>query len=74
METEHPLKVWRKANNRMTLAELAKELGVSAPHLSEIENGNNEPSLELAIAIGERTGIPVQNLSNRRRAGSAEAV
>ena len=39
----------RKA--KLTLKEAAGELGVSAGHLSEIENGKKSPSLELAVKI-----------------------
>jgi transcriptional regulator with XRE-family HTH domain len=66
MDTAHPIKEWRKANGK-TLAELAGDVGVSPSHLSEIENGNNEPSLELAVKLSTRTGIEISSFAGRRR-------
>lgn len=58
-EKTHPLYRWRKAEG-LTLQALAAELKVSQPHLSEIENWNNEPSLELAARLHSRTGIDMR--------------
>lgn len=58
-EKTHPLYRWRKAEG-LTLQALASELLVSQPHLSEIENWNNEPSLELAARLHARTGIDMK--------------
>lgn len=52
----HPLRTWRKANGK-TLSELAPDVGVTVSHLSEIENWNNEPSLDLAARLHRETGI-----------------
>jgi transcriptional regulator with XRE-family HTH domain len=36
---------------------LAKELGITAKHLSDILNSRRHPSLEMAIKLEEHTGI-----------------
>ena len=57
----HPLRRWRLDQTpKKTLAQLASVIGVSPSHLSEIENGNNEPSLELAVRLSRETGIQVE--------------
>lgn len=55
---DHPLRAWRN-EQRKTLARLSGEVGCSASHLSEIENGNNEPSLALAAKLSKATEIPI---------------
>jgi len=60
MSKEHPLRDWRKRQEpRRTLAELADAVGVTASHISEIENWNNEPSLDLASRLHRATGIDI---------------
>lgn len=59
----HPLYVWRKANGNMPLHEIAKQVGCTQPHLSEIENGNNNPSLGLAMKLSQFTGIDVKEFA-----------
>lgn len=57
-KSTHPLRDWRdKQTPRKTLAALAVDAKVSASHLSEIENWNNEPSLDLAARLHTLTGI-----------------
>ena len=61
-EKTHPLFYWRRQNGNKTLQELAVELGdVTQSHLSEIENWNNEPSLEFAARLHAHTGIPMKD-------------
>lgn len=66
MESVHALRRWRKKND-MTLTELAERVGVTASHLSEIENGRNTPSLELAAKLSritaDKTGRPAVPLT-----------
>lgn len=66
MPEPHPLRLWRKANH-ITLAALAIKAGVTPSHLSEIENGNNTPSLELAAKLSRATtgadGVPAVPLT-----------
>lgn len=60
-EKTHPLYRWRKSEG-LTLQALAAELRCTQPHLSEIENWNNVPSLELAARLHARTGIDMKAL------------
>jgi transcriptional regulator with XRE-family HTH domain len=58
MSKEHPLRAWRHSQEpRKTLVDLANEVGVTPSHLSEIENWNNEPSLDLLSRLHRATGI-----------------
>jgi transcriptional regulator with XRE-family HTH domain len=58
MSKEHPLRIWRHSQEpRKTLADLASAVGVTPSHLSEIENWNNEPSLDLLSRLHRETGI-----------------
>lgn len=57
-QSDHPLRLWRVANG-LKLADLTAKVGVSASHLSEIENGNNTPSLDLAARLSKATGYEV---------------
>lgn len=58
---DHPLFHWRMANGRRSLQSLADEIGCTQSHLSEIENWNNEPSLELAARLFRVTSIPIES-------------
>jgi transcriptional regulator with XRE-family HTH domain len=51
----HPLKVWRFEHG-ITLAQLAKRVGVFPSAISLIENRKRQPSLHLAQAIVRETG------------------
>lgn len=58
---EHPLKIWRQGQTpKVTLAALARRVGVTASHLSEVENYKNEPSLDLADRLSEATGLEMK--------------
>ena len=57
-QKDHPLADWREKHKR-SLQSLASEVGCSQPHLSEIENRRNEPSLGLAARLQRVTGLPV---------------
>lgn len=61
MKRPHPLRTWRKGQ-KMTLAALSEELGIKPPHLSLIETRNSRPSLDLAIKIRRKTGIPIEEM------------
>lgn len=64
MKRQHPLRDWRENQvPKKTLAALASEVSVSASHLSEIENGNNEPSFALALELSRLTGIEIQKFA-----------
>jgi transcriptional regulator with XRE-family HTH domain len=64
--SDHPLRRWRK-ERQVTLKALADKVGVQASHLSEIENGNNKPSLALAAklsgATADEQGVPAVPLT-----------
>lgn len=56
----HPLRAWRlNQEPRKTLTGLAADVSVTPSHLSEIENWNNEPSLDLAARLHRVTNIPM---------------
>lgn len=58
-DKDHPLYHWRMANGRRSLQSLAEAVGCTQPHLSEIENWKNEPSLDLAARLHRVTGLPM---------------
>jgi len=58
----HPLYLWRKQCGR-SLHEIAGLVGCTQPHLSEIENGNNMPSLSLAAKLHDLTGIDIKEFA-----------
>ncbi|OPG16598.1 transcriptional regulator [Ferroacidibacillus organovorans] len=43
----------------LTQQEIAYRTGISTPHISSIERGERQPSLEYAIRIAEALGVPV---------------
>jgi transcriptional regulator with XRE-family HTH domain len=58
---EHPLKAWRRSQQpKVTLSALAQRVGVTASHLSEVENYKNEPSLDLTNRLSDTTGIEMK--------------
>lgn len=62
VKPKHPLRSWRDSNGK-TLSDLAGAVSVSPSHLSEIENGKNAPSLDLAVRLSRVTGIEVSKFS-----------
>lgn len=58
-EKTHPLYFWRKQHST-TLHALASDLDVTQTHLSEVENWNRTPSLDLASRLHRKTGIPME--------------
>ena len=63
---DHPLRRWRHSQ-KITLAALANDVGVTPSHLSEIETGKNVPSLMLAARLSRATadakGMPLVPLT-----------
>jgi transcriptional regulator with XRE-family HTH domain len=55
------LKLLRTSHD-FTQKELAKKLGISASHLSEIESGQKTPSLVLLERYGEVFEVPVSSI------------
>jgi len=70
METSHPLRLWRKREN-ITLAALGRQVGVSPSHLSEVERGLDEPSMNLAARLSRATGGEV-DIGSFARSEAAE--
>lgn len=72
---EHPLKAWRMAQfPRKTLIELAETVGVTASHISEIENWKNKPSLDLMIRLCVATGLKMDAFVIPRRINRKKAA
>lgn len=53
------IRTYRKRNG-LTLTELARLVGVTAGHISQIERGGLEPSLGLLRRIAQALSVPVQ--------------
>ena len=70
MDSPHPLKVWIDANT--TQAEFARQVGCSAPYLSDLLKGKRGVSLELAIVMSQQTGGAVPVEAFRKAAENAE--
>ena len=58
------LRAERLAQDR-TLADVAREAGVSTQYLSEIERGRKEPSSEILEAVGGALGLGLRDLTSR---------
>lgn len=58
---EHPLKIWREYRG-LTLAELAKQCGVSSPALSQIETGKRTPSVDLLTKLAKALRCDMEDL------------
>ena len=54
-----------RAERRWSQAELAERLGVSRQTINVIENGRYDPSLGLALKIGELFGKHVEEIFTR---------
>jgi transcriptional regulator with XRE-family HTH domain len=67
MRQVHALRQWRKEHDK-TLADLARAIGVTPSHLSEIERGLNEPSLALAAKLSRETEIPIEQFVRQEAA------
>jgi putative transcriptional regulator len=50
----------KRKQKKYTVREVAKVLGCSWTHYSDIENGRRNPSLELAIKISKTYGFKVE--------------
>lgn len=71
MSDPHPLKEWRDQNG-VRQDELAARAGLKAPsHISQIENDDRTPSLDLAHKLSEITGIPIEKFAGRSKSEAA---
>lgn len=67
-EKTHPLFHWRKANGNISLQRLADDLDCTQSFLSQIETGQKQPSLTLAVRLRDKTGIPVEAFAKQAEA------
>lgn len=58
---ESPVRVWRE-HRRLSLRELARQAGLSAPYLSEIETGKKEGGLASMKRLAEALGVEIDDL------------
>jgi len=70
LEGEHPIRVWRELRG-LRATEVAKQCGVSAAYLSEIETGKKEGSLSVLKAIASALALDLEDLV-WTRAGETE--
>jgi transcriptional regulator with XRE-family HTH domain len=57
-ELGRKIRVLRIKRN-MTQADLGFRTGISTPHISSIERGQRQPSLEYAVRLAEALGVPI---------------
>lgn len=50
---------WQRSRKRMTLRALAKQTGISASHLCDVERDINQPSLKVAVALSQSLQVPI---------------
>lgn len=67
-EKTHPLYHWRMQNGRKSLQALAELVDCTQSHLSEIENWNNDPSLDLTARLHRVTGLPMDAFVKQQEA------
>lgn len=58
---EHPIKVWRQYR-KLTQAKLAKQVEISIPYLSQIENKERTPSTVVFRKIAKALKVSVSDL------------
>ena len=56
-----PIRAWRKYR-KITMKELAAEVGISAAYLSQIENGKRTPSMKTLQAIAGALAVDLEML------------
>lgn len=58
------IKLLRKKQNGRSAAELARELGISPPHISDIFHGRRDPGDETLRTLGLRRVIHYESAGN----------
>jgi len=58
---ERPLKVWREYR-ALKSADLAKQVGVSAPYMSQLEAGKREPSINVLKKLAAALEVDIDDL------------
>ena len=48
-----------RSEKKMSIREMAESLGISHQHYNDIENGNRNPGIELAIKMADFFKVPV---------------
>jgi DNA-binding XRE family transcriptional regulator len=61
IDGENPIRVWRDFRG-MTSKDLAREIGISAGYLSEIETGKKEGSISVFRSIAKALRVDVDDL------------
>jgi len=61
LEGISPIRAWRK-NKKIKMKELAKQIGISAAYLSQIENKKRNPTIETLKAIAEALELDIDML------------
>ena len=69
---ENSIKSLRKKHN-LTQSELAEELNVSRQTIHMIENGNYNPSLELAFRLSDLFNTHIENIFKLPKATSEQS-
>ncbi|MFT2211479.1 helix-turn-helix transcriptional regulator [Rhizobium giardinii] len=71
MEAKHPLTKWR-TEKKLTQSDLAEKLNVTRWMVNRIETFDRNPSMSLAIKIGELTGgkVTLRDIAATRKAVS----
>lgn len=62
-----------RSDQRMSQAQLARQLGVSRQSVNAIETGRSDPSLTLAFRIAELFGLSIEEIfdsPSRHRSGA----
>ena len=59
---ENPLKVWRE-HRGLTQQALAERVRISTPYLSQLENGQREPSVGVLRALAAALGVDLEDVS-----------
>lgn len=60
---ESPIKLWR-VHRGLTQQELAKQVGISKPYLSQIETGKRQGTVETLSAIARSLAVPLDVLTD----------
>ena len=61
IEGESPIRVWRE-HRGLSAAGLARQTGLSAPYISQIETGAREPGIKALKSIAQALGVDVDDL------------
>lgn len=63
IDGENPIRVWRQ-HRELTLQNLADQVGISKPYLSQLESGKRSGSAEVLRQIAEVLDISLDDLVN----------